>query len=143
MKKALVILLIFMSYFGQGQEGFLEQFEWKNRIVLVFGESSDSMVKNQIKELRKEPEGINDRDLLIIHIDKSVIFLNKEDNCSEADAARLRNQYNVPEKEFQYILLGLDGGVKYRKDTFVSNKALFAVIDVMPMRQREILENQE
>lgn len=36
------------------------------------------------------------------------------------------------------ILIGKDGGEKYRKSTILSNENLFAIIDAMPMCRTEM-----
>ena len=39
---------------------------------------------------------------------------------------------------FEVLLVGKDGGVKLRQETPLSVDDLFATIDAMPMRQREM-----
>ncbi len=128
------------SLFVNGQDDFLEQYHWKNRIVLLFGAGADQNVKKQIEELESEPEEISDRDLLIFHIDQEVELLNSKASQTDVTAAQFRAKYNVPEDQFRYILLGKDSGVKYSKKEFVPNRKLFGIIDAMPMRQREMRE---
>lgn len=128
------------SLFVNGQDDFLEQYHWKNRIVLLFGAGADPDIKKQIEELESEPEGISDRDLLIFHIDQEVELLNGKASQTDVTAAQFRAKYNVPEDQFRYILLGKDGRTKYSKKEFVPNRKLFAIIDAMPMRQREMRE---
>lgn len=141
MKNLLLIILMMMaSFFVKGQGDFPEQYHWKNRIVLLFGTGADQDVKKQIAELESEPEEISDRDLLIFHIDQEVELLHGKASQTEITAAQFRAKYNVPETEFRYILLGKDGRVKYSKKEFVPNRKLFAIIDAMPMRQREMRE---
>ena len=41
---------------------------------------------------------------------------------------------------FKLVLVGKDGGVKLEKDAVLQPEELFAVIDRMPMRQREMSE---
>ena len=44
---------------------------------------------------------------------------------------------------FEILLVGKDGGVKLRSPAPVSTRDLFALIDAMPMRQREMRENAD
>ncbi|OHX63799.1 hypothetical protein NH26_24710 [Flammeovirga pacifica] len=44
-------------------------------------------------------------------------------------------------KDFEVVLIGLDGGVKLRQSTILSKKALYDKIDSMPMRRAELQEN--
>ena len=141
MRTLLILVLILTAQLANGQSDMLEQYQWKNRLILLFGSSSSS-VEKQITELEKDPEGITDRDLLIFHINKEEVrFILKSSNPS-LSASQLRNRYNIDKNEFRYILIGKDGGVKLNKKEYVPNKDLFSVIDAMPMRQREMRERK-
>lgn len=134
----MILGLILTAQLANGQNDMLEQYQWENRLILLFGSISESAVEKQITELEKDTEGITDRDLLIFHIDRDEVrFIEKSDNPAPS-ADKLRNRYNIGEQEFRYILIGKDGGVKLNKKEFVPNKDLFSVIDAMPMRQREM-----
>ncbi|MBS3771945.1 MAG: DUF4174 domain-containing protein [Bacteroidales bacterium] len=138
MRTLLILGLILTAQLANGQNDMLEQYQWENRLILLFGSISESAVEKQITELEKDTEGITDRDLLIFHIDRDEVrFIEKSDNPAPS-ADKLRNRYNIGEQEFRYILIGKDGGVKLNKKEFVPNKDLFSVIDAMPMRQREM-----
>ncbi len=142
MKKYLFLILMVVAQFANGQNNMLEQYQWENRIVLIFGSRADASVEKQITELESAPDGVSDRDLLIFHIEQEVHLLNGKPSQAPARAQRFKDKYNVPEDEFRYILIGKDGGVKYNKKEFVSNETLFSIIDAMPMRQREIREEE-
>ena len=142
MRTLLILGLILTAQLANGQNDMLEQYQWKNRLILLFGSMSESSVEKQITELEKDPEGITDRDLLIFHINKDeVSFILKSSNPS-LSASQLRSRYNIDKNEFRYILIGKDGGVKLNKKEYVPNKDLFSVIDAMPMRQREMRERK-
>ena len=142
MRTLLILGLILIAQFASGQNDMLERYQWRNRLILLFGSKSESSVEKQITELEKDPEGITDRDLLIFHIggDK-VSFIGKSSN-PVLSADRLRDRYNKEEHEFRYILIGKDGGVKLNKKEFVPNEELYSLIDAMPMRQREMRERK-
>lgn len=142
MRTLLILGLILSAHLVNGQSDMLEQYQWKNRLILLFGPASESLVEEQITELEKDPAGIKDRDLLIFHVDgDEVSFIGKSSN-SKLSAHRLRNRYDTSEDEFRYILIGKDGGVKLNKKEFVPNKDLYSIIDAMPMRQREMRERK-
>ena len=125
-------------HLANGQSNMLEEYRWDNRLILLFGQASDTIVEKQITELKKDSAGITERDLLIFHIDRNdVQFLRKPSN-PDLSAKQLRSRYDVKRDEFRYILIGKDGGVKYNKKDFVANEALFSIIDAMPMRKREM-----
>jgi hypothetical protein len=46
---------------------------------------------------------------------------------------------NVPLKDFQgVVLIGKDGGVKFKERFMVAPATIFDIVDSMPMRQAEI-----
>ena len=47
------------------------------------------------------------------------------------------------DKNFEVILVGLDGGIKLRQDQPVTTDKLFNLIDSMPMRQREMRQQNK
>jgi len=138
MIKILLMILILSSQYAVAQNKLLEQYHWKNRIILLFGPDSDAAINKQITELESAPRELVDRDLLIFHISKDVKLLNSKSAFSVAPAQEFRDKYNIPKNEFRYILIGKDSGVKYDKKMFVPNKTIFAIIDAMPMRKREM-----
>jgi hypothetical protein len=55
--------------------------------------------------------------------------------------AVFRQYYGVKPGEATILLIGKDGGVKLRRETEILGcRELFATIDVMPMRRREMRE---
>ena len=63
-----------------------------------------------------------------------------EDGTAGSGAAR--REYNVQRGTFAAILVGKDGGEKFRSGEPVRPEILFDLIDAMPMRQRE-MQNKE
>ena len=81
------------------------------REVIVSGPAGDPMVREQLDALRADPEGADERELEV----------------SEREAP-----------EFQVELLGKDGGLQARWDNLVGVTELWARIDAMPTRRREL-----
>ena len=71
------------------------------------------MVREQLEALRADPDGAHERELELIEREASV---------------------------FQVELMGKDGGVKARWDNLVGVTELWARIDSMPTRRRELRE---
>ncbi|MEO0602488.1 MAG: DUF4174 domain-containing protein, partial [Myxococcota bacterium] len=57
-------------------------------------------------------------------------------------ASDLRRRFDVAPEAFAVILVGLDGGEKRREAEPLDAPGLFATIDAMPMRARELRERQ-
>ncbi len=51
---------------------------------------------------------------------------------------RLANQYAIGDDAFSVVLIGKDGGEKLRVDAVPDLRTIYAVIDGMPMRSREM-----
>jgi hypothetical protein len=57
---------------------------------------------------------------------------------SSGQGFSLRKNFSVPLGQLMSILVGKDGGVKFRQDRILELKEIFRVIDAMPMRQQEM-----
>jgi hypothetical protein len=54
---------------------------------------------------------------------------------------RIANQYGIGEDDFSVVLIGKDGGEKLRVNDVPDLRSIYAVIDGMPMRSREMGAN--
>ena len=121
-----ILLLSFMTIMIpkelQGIE--LNQYLWKNRIILTFADDQDHPDLIRMKAEMKENDcEILNRDLLHFHFSndgKTVNLIAKND------------------RSFRILLIGKDGGIKYESNRSVSLIQLFELIDSMPMRQDEM-----
>lgn len=103
----------------------LDAFRWKNRPVLLFAPSPDDPAYvEQSASFIAAAEGLLERDIVVL-----------SDTEPREDGA-LRRRFDV--QGFEVLLVGKDGGVKLRKQTPISAEELFAEIDSMPMRRREM-----
>jgi hypothetical protein len=83
------------------------------RELVVSGPAGDPRVSEQMAALRADPDGARERELELIEREAS---------------------------GFQVELLGKDGGLKARWDNLVGVSELWARIDAMPVRRRELRE---
>ena len=58
-------------------------------------------------------------------------------------AISIREQFAVPPQDYTVVLVGKDGGVKLKRDEYVSLAAVFGLIDSMPMRQNEMRQRKQ
>ena len=102
----------------------LNQYLWKNRLILTFAEDEDHpdliMLKVEMKE--NECELLN-RDLLHFHF---------------SNDGKTGNHKTANDQSFRILLIGKDGKIKYESNRLVSLIHLFELIDSMPMRQDEM-----
>ena len=83
------------------------------RELIVSGPAGDPRVSEQVDALRADPDGAQERELEV---------LERESH------------------DFQVELMGKDGGVKARWDNLVGVSELWARIDAMPARRRQLRE---
>lgn len=117
--------------------GPLDDLKWVVRPVLVFGSTPDHpQTQLQLDALRLARDGVAEREMVLI----SVFTDHVEENgvITRRSAADLRHAYDVPEGQFQLLLIGKDGSVKSRRKTYVEPEILFTEIDGMPMRRNEM-----
>ena len=102
----------------------LNQYLWKNRIILTFAEDEDHPDLIRLKvEMKENNCEILNRDLLHFH------FSNDH---------KIGNITTKNDRSFRILLIGKDGGIKYESKRSVSLIQLFELIDSMPMRQNEM-----
>ena len=107
------------------KQASIDQYRWNKRPILVFASSGqDEGYTKQLDVLRSDRRGLAERDIVV---------LSDLDSRATGD---LREALRI--EGFEVVLIGKDGGVKLRSKTPVSLDRLFARIDSMPMRQREM-----
>ena len=81
------------------------------------------------------------RDMIIaVIIGQGNSTLDKQP-VSLAYASTLRQQFGLSSDQFAVLLLGKDGGEKFRSYRLPDLDQIFALIDGMPMRQDEMQQN--
>jgi len=118
----------------------LEDLKWKNRVLLVFPslEEENPIHWEMTESLLEE---IEERDLIYFVFGDSLIT-NSTFYFEEDYEERLRARYALGSKKLCWVLLGKDGGSKLRKEgSYPDWELLFATIDAMPMRQKEVNRN--
>ena len=119
-------------------ESPLDAYRWQNRIVIVFaGADATEQLAQQRRMLASNPCGLQDRDVLVVTVEDDSVAVDGIPHHA-MDADRLRAVFDVPEQGYVLLLVGKDGGVKLRLKEPVAAEDLFALIDGMPMRQREM-----
>jgi len=114
----------------------LENYQWKNRIILLVEENLDSdWLKGQLKRLQSDIGELNERQLLVFIISDGVVY-DIEENQTDLNAQTILEDYELTDFE-GFALIGKDGGVKMKEDFIVNPKTVFELIDSMPMRRSE------
>ncbi len=119
MRLALIFFLIVL-FNAQSQD--LKDYLWRNRVVLIFADSNVSnLPKKQTALFKAQLKDMAERDMILL----------------PAKSA-LKTQLHLDENFQGVVLIGKDGGVKFKGDFVIDPKKLFSLIDGMPMRQAEM-----
>ncbi len=122
--------------------GALAQYEWQNRPLLVFAPMAQDQRLEETRQLLAQTRcQLDGREMIIgIFVMQGQSYLEDSEISSQL-AADIRRDYGVSGDQFAVLLLGKDGGVKYRSPEVPNLAEIFALIDGMPMRQVEMAEN--
>lgn len=110
-------------------------FRWKNRIVLYFPGISGTFPKlsNELQD------GIKERKIVYFVFDENEILKsNSQVGFSNAYISGIRKNFGSACEGACWVMIGLDGGVKLRKEGGLDWDYIFRTIDSMPMRRTEI-----
>ena len=136
-----------------GGADFLAQNQWEKRIVLIFrSDLQDEALEGHKNYYVQYADGIKDRDTLMMYIlmpeTKEAITMIEtlpEEYSLMPDPTETHSDliamYNPDFIDGRTVLIGKDGDVKGAWDSPPDIQQVFAVIDEMPMRIREMNEN--
>jgi hypothetical protein len=106
---------------------------YRARLLLVFAPGEWSpLLQRQRTLVSAASAGSAERDLALLEV------VGYHCSDSRVTGTALRQVYRVPMDRFSVVLLGKDGEEKWRSNDPVSSQSLFAMIDSMPMRRREM-----
>ena len=129
-------------YAYQAQAPFaLEQYLWENRVLVISAQDQDDkkLVKLQ-GDVASMAEEFADRDMVLVTLLGSGTSTAGNRELSVAEAAEVHAALGVQTGSFALRLIGKDGSVKLSADSATPLKEIFALVDSMPMRHREISE---
>jgi hypothetical protein len=112
----------------------LGKYEWKNRVVVLFGGSGDQKLASQVEVLKSREKDLASRDMVVITVIGDEVRPVYGD-ATGVDARKLRQQAGIKDNAFQAVLIGKDGTIKLRSSDVVTGVNMFGLIDRMPMRK--------
>ena len=121
----------------------LSQYQWKNRLLLVFAPSEQNPAYLDLHDqLQASETELVDRDLIVFRL-----FAEGQGSVAEAPIGNdsvsfLYNRFDVQQGASTVVLIGKDGGEKLRQVDGFDLQAIFDRIDAMPMRQREMRQRK-
>lgn len=141
MKTLLLVVTLFSTLFGSAQD--LSKHQWENRLVLLLTDhENNSTFQAQLEEFRKDLTGLDERKLIVYQVMPGAFRTGLDDGDTKK-SARLYQDYKKVDSGFEVVLLGLDGGIKLQQNELLSLDELYAIIDGMPMRLRELERNKQ
>lgn len=137
--RSILVLLTIILVSQHMNAQSLKDYQWKNRLVVVFTDTiSNPSYREQLEIMKKETPQFEERKLqLILAVPGKYreIFPSTSGWVPDPELYKYRK---MASEDFEVLLIGLDGGVKLRQASPFTTKRLFSTIDSMPMRQAEI-----
>ena len=143
--KSFFILISSLIFINMGFTQSFSDHLWQNRVILLFANENDApLLSKQLELLTSYSEEVTNRDLVVHQVFQLDGRGPRGEMIDGQKVNVLRTDYGIEyEMPFQFILIGKDGGVKLRSAEVVSMKALFALIDGMPMRKAEMKRQKQ
>lgn len=124
---AVVILMGMLASTNDTEAAQLDALRWKNRVLVVIAPDGDFAAAKQRQIYRKSETGMIERAIVLVE--------------ALGDGARereIRARLGADGDRFQVLLIGKDGNTALTSKVPVEAEELFAKIDAMPMRRREM-----
>ena len=117
----------------------LEQYRWKNRVLVISAATEDDQdLQRQLSELASDPAAFADRDMVLVTLLDNAASTADGRKLTAGEAASARAAARIRSGSFALRLIGKDGSVKLSSEKATPMTEIFALIDTMPMRQREM-----
>ena len=129
MMKLVFLLLLALPFTLNAQS--LREYQWKNRVVLLIHKNHNSQqLIDQLSALQKRKEELEEREMLVI-VPKPY------------QLPGTLNTLDIPYNFQGVVLVGKDGGSKYKGSFPVAPQLLLDLVDSMPMRRAEIKKRKD
>lgn len=131
------MLTLFCVSISFGQN--LGKHQWKQRVLIITSKDTN-LLQQQIDSLTKNMKGLQERKLAIYQVTPEG-YAKGTRRTNWTKTTDFYKEVKKRKKDFEVILIGLDGGVKLRQTKLLRLDKLFALIDGMPMRRLEMRNN--
>jgi hypothetical protein len=116
----------------------LADYQWKNRVLVVSAQADgDEMLAQQRNELSATSADFAERDMVLVTLLDDAVSTAADRELSHEEARKARSELGIASGSFSLRLIGKDGSVKLSRERAVPMTEIYALIDSMPMRQRE------
>lgn len=117
----------------------LGDYRWERRPLLLFAPTnSDPRLVETLSRIDADRCDVLDRDMVVgVVVGEGTSTLDGQ-VIDTQQTQQLMSRYGVGDTNFTVVLIGKDGGEKWRMNDVPTLRTVFAVIDGMPMRSREM-----
>lgn len=113
-------------------------YKWKNRVLLLIDNNIKSQdLQSQLNLFLSKTINLEERETLVFQVTPNEVKLFNGQK-SDLISLDIYKSISISEKFSGVVLIGKDGGVKFKKPFEVKPESIFALIDGMPMRRLEI-----
>lgn len=117
----------------------LSQFHWRHRVLVVSAPSSNDInLQMQQAEATNSLREFEDRDMVLVTLVDDELSTAANRKLTVEETSAIRNSLGISPATFSVKLVGKDGSLKLSRDTATLMSEIYALIDTMPMRRREI-----
>jgi len=142
--KKLTSFAIFCFFMVNANAQNLSAHQWKNRIILVLvNDAAPAELQTQLTEFRTHSEGMKERKLVVYQVQANQFQRGLSPENEWIVSNKLYQKYKSDDASFEVVLIGLDGGIKLTQSDLLTCEKLFAIIDGMPMRRREMRDTKQ
>lgn len=124
---------------AQAMAAELSDYLWQSRPLLVFAPSnSDPRLVETVRRIEGSRCDFVDRDMVLGRIVTEGTSTLDSHVVDARQARQLLSEFGISPNGFSVVLIGNDGGEKLRVNDVPDLQTVYAVIDGMPMRGREM-----
>lgn len=124
---AMPILLGVITMTDGSNASPLDEFHWKNRVLVVVVPAGNAAAETQRRIYESSAKGTSER---------SIVLTEAADDSERS--RQIRSRLSADGRRFEVFLVGKDGHTAVSSDKRLSADDLFARVDAMPMRQDEM-----
>ncbi len=137
----LALLLTALEVQAADAEQLMSELSWKKRILLIFApDAQATLVQRQESAIAAVRTEMIERDMAVIRVFADG-HLSIDGERHDVANASFYQRFGTGRDQFRVVLVGKDGTVKLDQDSVVETAELFALIDSMPMRRYEMLQD--
>ncbi|BBX67462.1 DUF4174 domain-containing protein [Mycolicibacterium psychrotolerans] len=137
----MLTVLVASTAFGSGLAGAteLDDYRWERRPLLVFAPTdNDPQLVETLGRIEADRCDFVSRDMVLgVLVTEGTSTLDGKAMDAE-ESQRLAQRYGLDDNAFGVLLIGKDGGEKLRVNDVPDLRAIYALIDGMPMRRGEM-----